>query len=64
MSEDDDLIQRTAYACGLVNAETLRRIHDVMVSGCLPHELAFDYEPPTVTLANGLLIVSENFRFI
>lgn len=64
MTDADDLNQRINYACRIAQGQTLQSVSDVLATGCMANELAFDCEPPTVTLADGLIVVSENFRFI
>lgn len=62
--EVEAIANRIYFARRLVNEQTRQRIADVLATGPMVNELRAAYEPPTVVLDHGLIVATENFRFI
>ena len=60
----DEISARAAYASAVLWDIAAQRINDALISGAIANELRIDWRAPTVTLRDGLIVVTENFRFI
>lgn len=55
---------RVQDAISIVNRQSEIRLWEFFITGCFTNELGVEWEPPTVEVADGRIVISEHMRFV